>query len=318
LTLRQRDVPARVVGGLSVVATIGLLMLLAQGYHTTVLISIGVMLVIGALTFTYDRSNRLSELVVSELIVFACIGIFSLMLQGYRTLVFVIVGTIAGIVALAFISYDGPHVWSWWFPDQSFNPTIKRWLRYLLQAGTVAFAYVQARFYINALTGVDPGNFPTALAALTALNTVVMGLTLLPIVLMGMSAVYAGAMFIAGIQEKIGLTETISISRRRWGFRALGAGCFMFACLMAVGFSADHSWVQGVARSIASTVLVATEFSHDRTCAVSSEHRLVAQLKDRRERPVSMVSIAEEGARAWWLFRHITFSTGTCDDQRQP
>jgi hypothetical protein len=61
-------------------------------------------------------------------------------------------------------------------------------------------------------------------------------------------------------------------------------------------------------------VLVATEYSYDRTCAISSERRLVAQLKDRRERPVSMVSIAEEGSAAWFIFRHFTFSTGTCND----
>jgi hypothetical protein len=40
-------------------------------------------------------------------------------------------------------------------------------------------------------------------------------------------------------------------------------------------------------------VLVATEYSYDRTCAVSSEQRLVARLKDFKEWKASMVSIVE-------------------------
>ena len=218
LTPRQSDVPARVVGGLFCVAMIGLLMLFARGYHTLLLILVGVMCGIGALTFTYARSTTQSGLTIV-----ACIGLLSLLVQGYQTLFLVIVLTICDIGALVFLYYDGSHVWAWWFPDQPFNLTIKRWLRYLLQAVTAAFAYVQARVYINVLTGVDPGNFPTALTALAALNTLVMWLVVIPAVLVVMSVFYAVAMYVAGVREKIGLSETPGISQRRWGFRAFGA-----------------------------------------------------------------------------------------------
>ncbi|MDQ3830812.1 MAG: hypothetical protein M3361_16210, partial [Candidatus Tectomicrobia bacterium] len=66
---------------------------------------------------------------------------------------------------------------------------MKRWLRYLLQAVTAALAYVQARFYINELTGVDPGNFPTALSALTALGALTLWLVVLPYILLFMAGV---------------------------------------------------------------------------------------------------------------------------------
>jgi len=59
LTPRQRNVLTEVVNGLFIVACIGLLMLLVRGYHTLVLILIGVMSVIGALTFTYARRATL-------------------------------------------------------------------------------------------------------------------------------------------------------------------------------------------------------------------------------------------------------------------
>jgi hypothetical protein len=265
VTPRQSDVPA-MVHGIFVVALFGLLMLLGRGYHTLVLVLIGVMVGIGAITFFYDRRETLWGLGIV-----AGVGLLSVLAQGYLTLFMVIGLAICGIGALAFIYYDGQHVWSWWFPDESFNPTVKRWLRYLLQAGTAAFAYVQARFAINVLTGVDPGNFPTALAALTALSTLVMWLAVLPAVLMVMSAFYAVAMGIAGIREKIGLTETPGISRHRWGFRAFGAFSLAFTCMVAYGLPSENVSVQRVVRIVASTVLVATEFSYDQTCAVSSK-----------------------------------------------
>jgi len=63
----------------------------------------------------------------------------------------------------------------------------------------------------------------------------------------------------------------------------------------------------------ATTVLVWTQFSYDRTCAVSSKHRRVAYLKDRKEMTASMVSIAD--IRSW---PDISFTTGTCHDAIQP
>jgi hypothetical protein len=82
LTPRQSEVLARVVRWLFLIVPIGLLMLLVRGYHTIVLILVGVMFVIGALTFTYDRSNTLFGFAMV-----ASMGILSLMVQGYQTLV---------------------------------------------------------------------------------------------------------------------------------------------------------------------------------------------------------------------------------------
>jgi hypothetical protein len=313
MTPRQSDVPAKIVGGLFFVAMIGQLMLFGRGYYTLVLILTGVMCGIGVFTFTYDRSKTLSGLTIAALI-----GLLSLLVQGYQTLFLVIVLTVWGIGALAFLYYDGSHVWSWWFPDQPINPTVKRWLRYLLQAITAGLAYVQARFYINMLTGVDPGNFPTALTALAVLNTLLMWLVVIPTVFMVMSTFYALARYVASILEKIGFTETPGVSRRRWGFRAFGSISLAFIVMAAYGLPADTLFMQRAMRIFVSHVLVAADFSYDRTCAVSSEHRLVAQLKDRREIQVSRVSIAEEGAAAWFIFRNFTFSIGTCVDQIQP
>jgi hypothetical protein len=105
------------------------------------------------------------SLTQSGLTIVACIGLLSLIVQGYRMLTVGILGAISGISALAFISYERQHLWDWWFPDQPFNPTIKRWLRYLPQALAGGFTYAHVRAHINLWTGVDPGNFPTALAA---------------------------------------------------------------------------------------------------------------------------------------------------------
>lgn len=74
-----------------------------------------------------------------------------------------------------------------------------------------------------------------------------------------------------------------------------------------------HPWSQRAGRVIDTTILVATEFSYDRTCAVSNENRLVALLKYRREMTTSLVSIAEGGP-----FRDTRFTTGTCDQDIQP
>jgi hypothetical protein len=240
VTPRQRAVLVKMVEGIFGVAWIGLLALLPRGYHTISLILtilICTMLGIGALTSIFDRRRALSVLTV-----YACVGVLSLLMHGYQTLFLVIALAAFGIGALTFLYYEAPYVWRWWFPDQPFGLTVKRWLRYLAQAVVVAVAYVHMRVYINYLTGVDPGNFPTALAALTV-------------------------------------------------------------------------------------VLVFTEYSYNQTCSVSSEQRLVAHLKDRKEMRASIISIADDHGRAWpslwWIFplmffQDYTFSRGTCDDQSQP
>jgi hypothetical protein len=229
-------------------------------------------------------------------------------------MVFLVIGlAILGIGTVVFLFYDGRHVWAWWFPDEPFGPTVKRWLRYLLQAVTAALAYVQARFRINELTGVDPGNFPTALTALTALNTAVMWLVVLPCIMLVMAVVYAGLAYIAGLRGGINVAEIGGISSGRWGFRAFGAICFTIIGL-ALGLAITlHPRGQRAGRVIGTTILVATEFSYNRTCAVSNENRLVALLKYRREMTTSLVSIVEGGP-----FRDTRFTTGTCDQAMEP
>jgi hypothetical protein len=307
MTPHRSDVPARVVWGLFTVAFIGLLALLARGYHTLVLILIGVMCGIGALTFTYDPSRTLEGLAIV-----ASVGILSLLMQGYYTLLGVITLTSFGIGAIVFLSYDGQHLWHWWFPDQPFIPTVKRWLRYLVMTCTAALAYVQVRIYLNDLTEVDPHYFPTALAALTALNTLRWWLLVLLIVMLVTAGVSAGVAYMAKLRGQFGPAEIGGISARRWGWRAFGAFSLAVVSVALASALEEVPWSQRAGGLIATTVLVATEFSYDRTCAISSEHRLVAHLKD------PMISIAEEHFVVWFIFRHFTFSRGTCDEHRPP
>jgi hypothetical protein len=323
VTTRQRDVLRGVELLLFAVAPIGLLMLLARGYHTLLWILIGVMCGIGALSFTYARRRRTLE----GLSLVAAVGLFSLIVQGYRTLVLVIVGMNFGIGALTFLYYEAPYVWRWWFPDQPFGLTAKRWLRYLAQAVVVAVAYVHMRVYINYLTGVDPGNFPTALAALTVLNAIVWWLLFLGLIMLVTAGVYAGLALMASLRGKFGPAEIGGVSATRWGLRMAGAGSLFFVSMLAIGLLSDTPWMQRVARILVTNVLVLTEYSYNQTCSVSSKQRLVAHLKDRKEMRASIISIAEDRGRAWpglwWIFplmffQDYTFSRGTCDEQSQP
>jgi hypothetical protein len=89
LTSRQTDVPKKIVQRIFGVAFFLLLIVLARGYYTLLLILIGVMFGIGAFTFTYDRSTTLNGLAST-----IAIGLLSLLMQGYQTLFLVIVLTI--------------------------------------------------------------------------------------------------------------------------------------------------------------------------------------------------------------------------------
>jgi hypothetical protein len=325
VTPRQRAVLVKMVEGIFGVAWIGLLALLPRGYHTISLILtilICTMLGIGALTSIFDRRRALSTLTV-----YACVGVLSLLIQGYQTLFLVIALAAFGIGALTFLYYEAPYVWRWWFPDQPFGLTVKRWLRYLAQAVVVAVAYVHMRIYINYLTSVDPGNFPTALAALTVLNAIVWWLLSLGLIMLVTAGVYAGLAFMASLRGKFGPAEIGGVSATRWGLRMAGAGSLFLVSMMAIGLPSDTRWMQRAARILVTNVLVFTEYSYNQTCSVSSEQRLVAHLKDRKEMRASIISIADNHGRAWpslwWIFplmffQDYTFSRGTCDDQSQP
>jgi hypothetical protein len=67
---------------------------------------------------------------------------------------------------------------------------VRRYTFRVLQLLAVALAYVLVRASINTLTGVDPGNFPTALATLTVLLALPMWLVIIPFVALVMSVAY--------------------------------------------------------------------------------------------------------------------------------
>lgn len=140
----------------------------------------------------------------------------------------VALATVFGISRLVFLCYEGPYLWRWWFPDQPFGLTVKRWLRYLGQAFTVGLAYVQVRHSLNLLTSVDPGNFPTAPTALTALLAVPTWLLVIGFFGDLLFVVYFGRAFLAGIRQELGLTDTRGLSPGGYLLRAFGA--------MLVGF----------------------------------------------------------------------------------
>jgi hypothetical protein len=92
--------------------------------------------------------------------------------------------------------------------------------------------------------------------------------------------------------------------------RMFGAlGIFVVCGLLPFGFPPINRAVHVVA----TTTLVWTQFSYDRTCAVSSAQRRVAYLRDRKDMTASMVSITD--VDSW---PDISFTTGTCKDARQP
>jgi hypothetical protein len=72
------------------------------------------------------------------------------------------------------------------------------------------------------------------------------------------------------------------------------ADTFAFMCVLGIlGMVIGNATTRYAVKSVANFVLVMTEFSHDHTCAASSETRLVAPLKDRKEQTTSNVLIAD-------------------------
>ena len=191
-------------------------------------------------------------------------------------------------------------------------------------------AYASAYGYINRVTGVDPGNFTYALGIFTAVAMVPAWMMTIAI----MAAVMAMASMVVlpvidilsrwhiidlwyrirnlpGVRSLLSLPsaekrELITTRFLGWMFVAMG----VFAlCSLLIGLQP----VNRVAHILAITVLVGTQFSYDRTCTVSNEHRRVAYLKERKEMKASIVSIAD--VHSW---PDISFSTGTCDNAIQP
>jgi hypothetical protein len=211
--------------------------------------------------------------------------------------VFVVFVVFFGLGGLLFLYAEAPSLWRWWFPDHPFDLTVKRWLRYLGQAFTVGLAYVQVRVSINLLTGVDPGNFPTALAALTALLAVPCWLLVVAFLGPSMSLVYLGRAFFADRRYELGYL-----------LRAVGALVVAGMSLSVLILALTQPLALRVVRIVATAVLVQTEFSYDRTCAVSRQDRWIAHLKGDMTSRENLVSIADIR-----VLHDITFTTGTCD-----
>jgi hypothetical protein len=104
--------------------------------------------------------------------------------------------------------------------------------------------------------------------------------------------------------------EKRELMTTRFVGRMFGAfGVFALCGILLIGLPP----VNRVVHVLATTVLVITQFSYDRTCTASNEYQRVAYLKDRKEMKVSIVSIAD--VRSW---PDISFTTGTCDNAIQP
>ncbi len=227
-----------------------------------------------------------------------------------------------GVCALIFL-YD---VWHRQYPmlQQKLGPTGMRYVYGLLGIVIPGLAFVFARTDINTLTGVPPLNFPTALATLTTFALV--PATILTIALIAALLVmgYMAAMFIADIRDWIqrfsqlirsllGLSpaQKRAIPIDRIFVNGIGAfWVFGFCCMFLAG---EVPGVNRVVRVVATYVLVQTEFSYDRTCAVSSKTRWVARLQDRKEMTASQVMIVEDHPLG-----DVTFSIGTCEPLDRP
>jgi hypothetical protein len=214
-----------------------------------------------------------------------------------------ILATAGGVCALAFL-YD---VWHRWYPalKQKLGPTGMRYVYGLLAMVISGLAFVLARTYINTLTGVPPLNFPTALTTLTTFALVPAAILAIALIAALIVMGYMVAIVIADIRERIqrfsqlirsllGLSpaQKRAIPIGRIFVNGVGAfWIFGFCCMLLAG---EVPGVNRVVRVVATYVLVHTEFSYDRTCAVSSETRWVARLQDRKEMRASQVMIVEE------------------------
>jgi hypothetical protein len=192
-------------------------------------------------------------------------------------------------------------------------------------------AYASAYGYINSVTGVDPGNFIKALGIFTVVTMGPAWMMTVATMAAVMAMASMMAMPILDILSRWGIIDlwywirnlprvrsTLSLSSvekrelitTRFVGRMFGAlGVFALCGLLLIGLPP----VNRVVHVLATTVLVMTQFSYDRTCTVSNEHRRVAYLKDRKEMKASIVSIAD--VRSW---PDISFTTGTCDNAIQP
>jgi hypothetical protein len=200
-------------------------------------------------------------------------------------LLLMIVASISyGVCTLGFID----EVWHEWYPALKQKPGmgyIFLAMNFILGVAAYALAYE----YINFLTGVDPGNFLKALTVFTAVAIVpvwTMGIAMIASIIAIGSMVALPVIDMLSSWHIIGLwywirnrprvrsllglplAEQRDLPMTRFAGRMFGAfGIFAVCGLLLIGLAP----VNRAVHVAATTVLVWTQFSYDRTCAVSSK-----------------------------------------------
>jgi hypothetical protein len=244
---------------------------------------------------------------------------FAIVLRVVLPLVFhpISLCTLAGICSLAFIHW----VWRWAYPalQQRLRTKGMGCVYSLLVTAIAGPAYILARQYLNMLTGVDPGNFPTALGTLTtfALVPAFFFVIALTAALIGFGFMVALIIDMIWCElhnhwQQFRAMWTLSrpqmwlLPSWRITVNALGAfGVFAFCSLLVMG---EIPATKDVARAVAAYTLVTTEFFYDQTCPKSSKERLVARLKDLKETKPPRALFAEQSS-----WGNVRFSIDTCE-----
>jgi hypothetical protein len=181
-------------------------------------------------------------------------------------------------------------------------------------------AYIQARNWIMALTEVDPNNFPRALIAFAGLAfppcwlviTTGLGMLVLPLYLFVVYVIACIWGFIQGLRSGwLGIAVKPPpeiIAKRLCRGPVLFIGIMGLVGITGLLLSAAHRPpFETLFRKVGSNLLVMTDFAYDKTCAVSSQTRWVAPLKDRKDLEGTKILIADASSST-----HIQFSIGQC------
>jgi hypothetical protein len=206
-----------------------------------------------------------------------------------------------------------------WYPAVKARVGLPRVIKVFLGLNALLWlpGFCFARYALNSITGVDAGNFPTALWAFTLGSIAYVWLLLLLIwlfltslksmVMIGSLMVWdAGRNFFWDLTQAGRPKRSLPIGRH---FMDLLAA---FSILALIGMGAEHPATSRTLDAVANLILIGTEFSHDRTCAASSATRWVVPLKDRKEFKSSNVLVATY--HAW---NNISFKIDQCDDTPQ-
>ena len=207
-----------------------------------------------------------------------------------------------------------------WYPALKQRLGLPRVLKVLMGLNALAWlpGYCVARYVLNSVTGIDAGNFPTALWVFTLgsiayvwLNLIMLWLFLMilknAVVLGGLWLRHEGRTFLWDLIHPGCPKPSLPIGRH-------GKELFASFCVMGlIGMSFEYLTKNRTLESIGNLVLFATEFSRDRTCAASSATQWVIPLKDRKEFKATNVLVATY--HAW---NNISFKIDQYDAQTQP